>query len=137
MAMQHHCAPHSKVENTVTSAYSCQPAFTAHYHPITHMTVPVNSALHQCSPTSADKEVQNIFPNHCNMDDALKSLLIKAMEEVYLAERNLKFTGFMDSTTRDLIMHFLDRYGKITITDLDLNAKQMKEPFNPSLPISA
>eukprot|EP00566_Odontella_aurita_P016593 CAMPEP_0113569390 /NCGR_PEP_ID=MMETSP0015_2-20120614/24388_1 /TAXON_ID=2838 /ORGANISM="Odontella" /LENGTH=249 /DNA_ID=CAMNT_0000472057 /DNA_START=458 /DNA_END=1203 /DNA_ORIENTATION=+ /assembly_acc=CAM_ASM_000160 len=42
----------------------------------------------------------------------------------------------MGFTTRDLLDHLMDRYGKITATDLKENAKRMNEPINTGLPIT-
>ena len=69
------------------------------------------------------------------MDLALKALIIKAVDAVYLEEKRDRYTGFLSVTARDLITHLLQRYGKITASDLMLNKQKMDEPLDPSVPI--
>lgn len=71
------------------------------------------------------------------MDDAFKTLFLEAVDEIYIADKKQKFTGYMNYTTRELITHLLTNYGIISPEDLSKNQKQMEEPFDPSLPITA
>ena len=80
-------------------------------------------------------EQQRIYQNHINMDDALKTQLIDAVDEPYISELRNKYTGFMGITTRDMVDHLLDRYGKITPADLKDNERRMNEPLDGSQPI--
>ena len=52
------------------------------------------------------------------MEDALKSIIIDAVDEVYIGELLNKYTGYLGITTRDFLNHLLDRYGKITLADV-------------------
>ena len=48
------------------------------------------------------------------MEDALKSLIINAVDDVYIGELRNTYTGYLGIPARDLLDHLLDRYGKIT-----------------------
>jgi hypothetical protein len=78
---------------------------------------------------------RKIYDNHTNMDDALKSQIIDAVNDVYLSEVRNKYTGYLGVTTRDLIDHLLDRYGKITASDIEECKKRMNEPIDATQPI--
>jgi len=69
------------------------------------------------------------------MVDALKNLVIEAIDPTYIAELKVKYTGFMGVTTRDLIYHLMDSYAKIITADLRENEIRMKEPIDTGLPI--
>ena len=53
------------------------------------------------------------------MEDALKSLIIDSVDDVYIDELRNKYTGYFGITARDLLDHLLDRYGKITPADVE------------------
>ena len=48
------------------------------------------------------------------MEDALKSIIIDAVDEVYIGKLRNKYTGYLGITARDLLDHLLNRYGKFT-----------------------
>ena len=52
------------------------------------------------------------------MGDALKSIIIDAVDEVYIGELWNKYTGYLGITAHDLLDCLLDRYGKITPADV-------------------
>jgi hypothetical protein len=60
------------------------------------------------------KEARHIFDNNQSMDDALKAQIIDTINSTFLCELRNKYTGYLGISTRDLIDHLLDRYGKIT-----------------------
>ena len=64
------------------------------------------------------------------MDDALKGQIIDATEDPYLCEIRNKYTGYLGISTRDLLDHLIDRYGKITDADLETNKSRMNEPID-------
>ena len=70
------------------------------------------------------------------MDDALKAQLIDSADDTYLCEVRNKYTGYLGITTRDLIDHLLDRYGKITLAAIEACKVRMKEPYDLSQPIN-
>jgi hypothetical protein len=63
------------------------------------------------------QELRRIYDSHTNMDDALKLQVINSVQETYICEMQNKYTGYLGTTTRDLLDHLLDRYGKITPAD--------------------
>ena len=61
---------------------------------------------------------RRIFENTATTDKALKQQRIETIEDTYITELRNKYTGFMGVKTIDLVHHLMDRYGKITETDL-------------------
>ena len=76
------------------------------------------------------KEERRILYNRQTMEDALKSIIINAVDEVYIGELRNKYTGYLGITARDLLDHLLDRYGKITPADVEECKKQTNKPIN-------
>ena len=69
------------------------------------------------------------------MEDALKSIIIDAVNEVFIGKLRNKYTGYLGITARDLLDRLLDRYGKITPADVKECKKQMNEPIDARQPI--
>jgi cell division septum initiation protein DivIVA len=84
---------------------------------------------------TAHTEARRIFDNHTNMDDALKSQVIDTINDTYICEMRNKYTGYLGITTRDLLDHILDRYGKITPADIEECKRKMIEPIDSTQPI--
>jgi hypothetical protein len=64
------------------------------------------------------------------MDGALKTQVIDTIQDTYLSEMRNKYTGYLGVTTRDLLDHLLDRYGKITPADIEDCKRRMNEPID-------
>ena len=80
-------------------------------------------------------EERHVYDNHVNMDDALKSQVINAIHKTYICEMRNKYTGYLGVTTRDLLDHLLDWYGKITPANIETCKCRMIEPINSTQPI--
>ena len=80
-------------------------------------------------------EEHRIFTHHVNMDDALKTQLLDAVEDPYVSELRTRYTRYMGVTTRDLLDHLMDRYGNITAADLKANEACINEALDNSRPI--
>jgi hypothetical protein len=52
------------------------------------------------------------------MNDALKTQIIDSIANTYIVELRIRYTGYMAVTPRDLIDHLLERYGRITASDM-------------------
>jgi hypothetical protein len=81
------------------------------------------------------KEHRRIFDNASSMDDALKAQVIDTVDSPYLSELRNKYTGYLGISTRDLLDHLLDRYGKITSADITKCRQRMEEPLDTTEPI--
>ena len=81
------------------------------------------------------KEERRIYDNHHTMEDALKSIIIDAVDEVYIGELRNKYTGYLGITACDLLDHLLNRYSKITPAEVKECKKQMNEPIDATQPI--
>ena len=68
---------------------------------------------------TSHEEERRIYNNNTNMDDALKVQLIDSVDDTYLCGVRNKYTGYLGITTRDIIDHLLDGYGKITPANIE------------------
>ena len=64
------------------------------------------------------KEERRIYNNHQTIEGALKSIIIDAVNEVYIGELGNKYTGYLGIIACGLLDHLLDRYGNITPTEV-------------------
>jgi len=93
------------------------------------------SGLARQQITNEFEESKRIFLNHHIMDLAIKALIIVAVDSVYLEEKRDRYNGFLAVTARDIMNHLLQRYGKITASDLMASKRKMGEIFDPLVSI--
>ena len=94
-------------------------------------TIPNRSSTEICEQIIRQhKEDRRIYDNTTNMDNALKGQIIDTIKDIYLFELRNKYTGYLGVTTRDLLDHLIDQYGKITTADLEANKSRMNEPID-------
>ena len=110
---------------TIPPVPGATPAFPANTSAAT-----IDNRLRAYAITCADHN------NHQNMDAALKTQIIETVDDDYLCEVKHRYTGYMGVSTRDLMDHLIDRYGKITPADIALNKVKMEEPLDPSQSIA-
>ena len=53
------------------------------------------------------------------MEDALTSIIIDAVDDVYIGKLRNKYIGYLSITACDLLNHLLDQYGKITPAEVE------------------
>ena len=110
--------------------------YTAPNDPGALPNIPATASAATCELIRTQhKEERRIFDNHINMDDALKSQVIDTIQEPYIVEMRNKYTGYLGITTRDLLDHLLDRYGKSTPADIETCKQRMNEPIDSTQPI--
>ena len=63
---------------------------------------------------------------YTSSDAALKSLLLDAMEDIYLRTLKDSTTGFATANTLQLLKHLYDTYGRITPAALIANDLRFK-----------
>ena len=54
------------------------------------------------------------------MDDVMKKQIQKAIEDVFLRQLRHKYSAYLGVTSRDILDHLMDRYGKIKPADYSL-----------------
>ena len=64
------------------------------------------------------------------MEDTLKSIIVDAVDKVYIGKLRNKYTGYLVITARGLLNYILGWYGKITPADSEECKKQMNEPID-------
>eukprot|EP00957_Ditylum_brightwellii_P045879 3480171-Ditylum_brightwellii.AAC.2 len=60
------------------------------------------------------KKEKAMYDDHNTEEEAIKTQIQEAVEDIYLSQIKNKYTNYMGVPTRDIIDHLLDRYGKIT-----------------------
>lgn len=112
---------------------------TPYNNPIDPGPVPISIAGASAAVRESDrlehKEHRRIFDNNLNMDAALKAQVIDTLHDTYLCELRSKYTGYLGVTTRDLLDHLLDRYGKITPADIEACKNEMIAAMDSTQPI--
>jgi hypothetical protein len=81
------------------------------------------------------KAAQKLYDNHTNMNDALKTQIIDAVTDTYLGALRNRYTRYMGVTPSDLLDHLLERYGRITASDIANCRTKMEEPMDVIQPI--
>eukprot|EP00957_Ditylum_brightwellii_P119777 9138431-Ditylum_brightwellii.AAC.1 len=112
---------------------------TTPYAAPTEPTMPTN-----VSSTGVERELalykykaaKLLFDNHVTVEVTIKNMIMAAVHEAYLGELQDKYTEYLGVSTRDKLDHLLDRYGKITPSNVINNDKKIKQPMDISQPIS-
>ena len=73
---------------------------------------------------------RQIFENVTTMDKTLKHQIVETIEDTYIAELRKKYKGFMGVKTIYLVHRLMDRYGKISETDLKENHKRFDDALD-------
>jgi hypothetical protein len=81
------------------------------------------------------KAAQKLFEHHNNMNNTLKTQIIDAIADTYLGKLRNRYTGYMGVTPRDHIDHLLERYGRITASNIVNCRTKMEAPMDPTQPI--
>jgi len=76
-----------------------------------------------------------MFNEYIRTDKALKSQIILAVEDLYIKALKHRITGYANITTRAMLEHLYNSYGKMTPQDLQHLDENMKKPYDPHLPI--
>jgi hypothetical protein len=101
--------------------------------------IPVHAANATSAIRESDrmnhKEALKQFHHHNNMNDALETQIIDAVADTYLGELRNRYTGYLGVTPRDLLDHLLERYGKITASDIANCRTRMEAPMDTTGPI--
>ena len=80
-------------------------------------------------------ELNRIFNQYIAIDLALKSQIIKSVDDLYMKALKHRITGYVNVTTREMANPLYLSYGKMTPQDLQLLDEDMKKPYDPHLPI--
>ena len=80
-------------------------------------------------------EDRHVFRENHNIDRALKSQLIAAVDEMNIKSLCNHITRYAQVTTRRLLQHLFDTYGRHNLQDLKLNTERMNAPSDKHSPI--
>jgi hypothetical protein len=70
-------------------------------------------------------------------DNALKQQIISAINSMFLRTLSHRITGFANVTTRQMLTHLYQTYGRLNPVDVQDNDARMKEAYDPNQPIEA
>ena len=79
--------------------------------------------------TQQRKEARKISNDRTNADSALEGRVISTITSAFLCKIRNNHAGFLGcATLRDLLDHLINRCGKITPADLEINKKRASQP---------
>jgi hypothetical protein len=80
---------------------------------------------------------QKTFQRYHDVDKALLRQLIAAVPPVYIAALNDRTIGFSNVSCLQLLTHLKDRFGRISLAEMDANTARMSTAWHPPTPIDA
>jgi hypothetical protein len=102
--------------------------------PIPTHAVAANAATRETCQIN-HKAAHELFEHHNDMNDALKIQIIDTVANTYIGELRNRYTGYMGVAPRDLIDHLLERYGRITTSDITNCITRIEAQMDPTQPI--
>ena len=78
---------------------------------------------------------QLLFQKYTNVEQALKSQLVAAVDEVFIQSLRNKYVGYSNHSTKDILAYLYTSYAKITPSSLEANDRAMREPLDPVQPL--
>jgi hypothetical protein len=75
-----------------------------------------------------------VWHEYYNVQQALRNLLIKAVDDVYLSPLKNKVIGYTNVSVNTMLSHLFNEYGEIGRDELQLNEKRFHEPWDGNEP---
>jgi hypothetical protein len=72
-----------------------------------------------------------------SVQQALKKQIISVFEPIYLEIFSNNVVGYANISARDMLDHFFDTYGNITLVDLEINFEHMRRAWDPQHPVES
>jgi hypothetical protein len=85
--------------------------------------------------TRLHSEATQVYHTYHNVDQAIKKLILKAFDDVYLNALSDEVVGYANCTSLDLLTHLLTYYAMIAPTELTQNYERHNTPYDPNQPI--
>ena len=70
-------------------------------------------------------------------DNALKNLLVNAVNAPYIKDIRDRVTGFATRSTRDILQYLYHTYGSVTPAQLSVNDESFRAPYDGSTDLEA
>lgn len=74
------------------------------------------------------------FNRYKNVESALKRFIIHSVDDIFIHALHQQHIGYANRTTRELLDHMFNLYGRVHPDDLVTNTKRMQEPWDPNTP---
>ena len=97
---------------------------------------PGASAAAQVDTNEIHKEGRIIYNLDNKVDAAIRQKIIAAVEETYLSAKRQRYMRFHGVSSKNLVDHLMERYGKIRASDLKACRQALAEPIEVYLPIN-
>mmetsp|Transcript_6798 Transcript_6798/g.12794 ORF Transcript_6798/g.12794 Transcript_6798/m.12794 type:complete len:345 (-) Transcript_6798:984-2018(-) len=111
-------------------------AFTRPANPGIHPNIPAGATAAQIGEITRQHQADVKIWTECqNTDTALKNLLISSVDEQFIKSLHNRNTGYVTSSTWDILNFLYRNYGNITPAQLLENTAKLTEPYNPAEPI--
>jgi hypothetical protein len=76
-----------------------------------------------------------VYCTYHNVDQAIKKLILEALDDEYLNAISDEVVGYANCTSLDLLTHLLTFYAMIAPTELTQNYERLNTPYDPNQPI--
>jgi hypothetical protein len=108
-------------------------AFNPPVHPGDVPIHPVGATAAQITESNRQfLQDQTEFKEYTTVHQALKSLLLVAVKDVFLDTLKDDDVGYANVDLRDMIAHLQTQYGQLTQDELQANTERLKDPWEPS-----
>jgi hypothetical protein len=85
--------------------------------------------------TRLHREATRVYHTNHNVDQAIKKLILEALDDAYLNALSDEVVGYANCTSLDLLTHLLKFYAMIAPTELTQNYERLNTPYDPNQPI--
>ena len=87
------------------------------------------SAAEQAGVNAIHKEGRRIYNLYENVNATFKQEIIVVVEDIYLTAKKQWYMGFHSISSKNLVEHRMERYGKIWASDLKACRQALAEPI--------
>jgi hypothetical protein len=82
--------------------------------------------------TRLHREATHVYRTYNNVDQAIKKLLIEALDDAYLNALSDEIVGYANCTSLQILTHLLTFYAMIAPTELTQNYERLNTPYDPN-----
>jgi hypothetical protein len=98
---------------------------------------PGTNAIDAAQLARMHAECRRIYTNRINVDQALKTLILEAYDNMYTSQLEDYFLQYSNRSALEILMHLKQTYGFVNPTQLAENYNKMMAPINFQDPIES
>ena len=80
-------------------------------------------------------DATEMFKQYDSTNKALKQILLGAVDEMFVRSLQIKYVGYLNVSTRDILNHLYSDYARISAADLQNNDVSLKTAYDTNQPI--